>query len=271
MVEHDRLVRRPFSNSARRGSTLGSTWNTGSGCRLLCTSDHGPLRQSANLWHMSTVPGQDAAMRDVRSDPELQDLVRRFVTPDRRYLRLGGSVFRLTPVERSAFVRDLAQAAYEITPAELGVLFEGGWRERKTAAWLVAVAHRSEFRELIGRLLLASEGPYAGAAYCVALATFGTAADAELLSAYLDHYLSRPDLDYDQAVVLGTLLYLDEILGSAYTTRFLAPAGPWDRWLEVRAVPALDPHDCRRAVRQLCAFVDETAEVFASPARGSRS
>ncbi|MFJ2938415.1 DUF6000 family protein [Streptomyces sp. NPDC087219] len=203
-------------------------------------------------------------MRDVRSDPELQGLVRRFVTPDRRYLRLGGSVFRLSPVERSAFVRGLAQAAYEITPAELDVLFEGGWRERKTAAWMVAVAHRSEYRELIGQLLLASEGPYAGAAYCVALAKFGTAVDAELLSAYLDHYLSRPDLDYDQAVVLGTLLYLDEMLGSEYAARFHAPGGPWGRWLEVRSVAALDPQNCQQAVQQLCAFVDETAEVFAS-------
>lgn len=169
----------------------------------------------------------------------------------------------MSTAERSAFVRDLAQAAHDITPAELGVLFEGGWRERKTAAWLVAVAHRPEFRELIGGLLLASEGPYAGAAYCVALAKFGSAADAELLSAYLDHYLSRPDLDYDQAFALGTLLYLDEMLGSEYTTRFLAPAGPWERWLEVRAVAALDPWDCRRAVQQLCTVVDESAEVFA--------
>ncbi|MDT0395697.1 MULTISPECIES: DUF6000 family protein [Streptomyces] len=208
-------------------------------------------------------------MRHVQSDPELQGLVRRFVTPDRRYLRLGGGLLRLDPVERSAFVRDLAQAAHEITPAELGILFEGGWRERKTAAWLVAVAHRTEFRDLVGRLLLASEGPYAGAAYCVALAKFGSAADAGLLSAYLDHYLSRPDLDYDQAVVLGTLLHLDEILGSAYATRFLAPGGPWDRWLEVRAAAALDPQYCRLAVRQLCAFVGETAEAFASLDCGS--
>ncbi|QQM47306.1 hypothetical protein JEQ17_47195 [Streptomyces liliifuscus] len=210
-------------------------------------------------------------MRDVQSDPELQDLVRRFVTPDRRYLRLGGGLLRLSSVERSTFVRDLAQAAYDITPAELGILFEGGWRERKTAAWLVAVAHRTEFRDLIGRLLLASEGPYAGAAYCVALAKFGSAADAALLSAYLDHYLSRPDLDYDQAVVLGTLLYLDGALGSDHTTRFLAPGGPWDRWLEVRVVAALGPHNCRQAVQRLCAFVDETAEIFASLDCGSRS
>lgn len=211
---------------------------------------------------MRPVTGQDAVMRDVLSDPELQELVRRFVRPDRRYLRLGGSLHRLSAVERSTFVRDLAQAAYEITPAELGILFEGGWRERKTAAWLVAVAHRTEFRDLIGRLLLASGGPYAGAAYCVALAKFGTAADAELLAAYLDHYLSRPDLDYDQPIVLGTLLYLDGILGSESASRFIAPGGPWDRWLEARVVAALDPDDCRQGMQQLCAFVDETAEAF---------
>ncbi|MFD6414706.1 DUF6000 family protein, partial [Nocardia asteroides] len=112
--------------------------------------------------------------------------------------------------------------------------------------------------------LLAGEGPYAGAAYCVVLAKFGSAADAGLLSAYLDHYLSRPDLDYDQAVVLGTLLYLDGILGSDCATRFLGPDGPWDRWLEVRAVAALDPQHCRQIVQQLCVLVDEAAEAFVS-------
>ncbi|MFJ4863587.1 DUF6000 family protein [Streptomyces sp. NPDC088748] len=207
-------------------------------------------------------------MRDMQSDPELQELARRFVRPDRRYLRLGGSLHRLSAVERATFVRDLAQAAHEITPAELGILFEGGWRERKTAAWLVAVAHRTEFRDLIGRLLLASGGPYAGAAYCVALARFGTAADAELLAAYLDHYLSRPDLDYDQPIVLGTLLYLDGVLGSESASRFLAPGGPWDRWLEARAVAALAPDDCRQGMQHLCAFVDETAEALAPVNQG---
>ncbi|WP_344380958.1 DUF6000 family protein [Streptomyces mauvecolor] len=78
----------------------------------------------------------------------------------------------------------------------------------------------------IRRTGLASEGPYAGGGYCVALVQFGTTADAELLSAYVDHYLSRPDLDYDQPTVLGTLLYLDEVLGSERASRFIAPGGP---------------------------------------------
>ncbi|MFE6709765.1 DUF6000 family protein [Streptomyces sp. NPDC057695] len=212
-------------------------------------------------------------MRDFLSDPELQAAARRFVMPDRRYLRLGGGLLRHSPDERSAFVRGLAQAAHDITPGELQVLFEGGWRERRTAAWLAAVAHRTEFRTLLGRLLLASEGPYAGQAYCVALATFGSAADAELLGDYLDVYLARPDLSYDQAVVLVTLEYLDDTLGSAHATRFLVPGGPWERLLEVRGGPGQDPRDSRRYTRQvvegLCAVVAEAATVFASLHRES--
>ncbi|WP_261993201.1 DUF6000 family protein [Streptomyces sp. adm13(2018)] len=212
-------------------------------------------------------------MRDVRSDPELQAAARRFVMPDRRYLRLGGGLLRHSPDERSAFVRDLAQAAHDITPRELQVLFEGGWRERRTAAWLTAVAHRTEFRALLGRLLLASEGPYAGQAYCVALATFGSAADAELLGDFLDVYLARPDLHYDQVVVLGTLQYLDDTHGSAHATRFLVPGGPWERLLEARGTPGHDPRDSRQYSRQivegLCAVVAEAAAVLASLNRES--
>ncbi|MYS10528.1 hypothetical protein GTW71_29750 [Streptomyces sp. SID6041] len=193
--------------------------------------------------------------------------------PDRRYLRLGGGLLRHSPDERSAFVRGLAQAAHDITPRELQVLFEGGWRERRTAAWLAAVAHRTEFRTLLGRLLLDSEGPYAGQAYCVALATFGSAADAELLRDYLDVYLARPDLYYDQVVVLVTLEYLDDTLGSAHAARFLVPGGPWERLLEVRGGPGSDPQGSRQYSRQvvegLCAVVAEAATVLASLNRES--
>ncbi|MFF7205457.1 hypothetical protein [Streptomyces sp. NPDC008141] len=45
------------------------------------------------------------------TDPELMDLVRRFVTPGRRYQRPGGSSLRLSGPERELFVRELVQAA----------------------------------------------------------------------------------------------------------------------------------------------------------------
>ncbi|MEV0108205.1 DUF6000 family protein [Nocardia sp. NPDC050799] len=202
-------------------------------------------------------------MRSVRNDPELQGLVQRFVTPDRRYLRLGGGLLRLNDAERSGFAKKLARAAFEITPVELSTLFEGGWRERKVASWLVAVAHRTEFRDRIGQLLLASEGPHAGAAYCITLAKFGARQDRELLCDYLDHYLSRPDLDYDQGLALAALLHLDDVLGSGYSSRFLAPSGLWYRWVAGRAGRDTDPQGYRRILYQLRAFADECTQFFA--------
>lgn len=51
-------------------------------------------------------------------------------------------------------------------------------------------------------MLLASELVYAGQGYCFALARLGAEQDAEILTAYLDHYLPRDDCQYDPA--LGT-------------------------------------------------------------------
>ncbi|MEU9305725.1 DUF6000 family protein [Streptomyces sp. NPDC048269] len=203
-------------------------------------------------------------MRHAATDPELLDLVRRFVTPGRRYLRLGGSLLRSSGPERVVFARELVQAASEITPAELDVLFEGGWRERKTASWLVVVAGRTEFRSRIGELLLASEGPYAGAAYCVTLATFGDSADADLLCRYLDRYLPRPDLDYDQGFALGALLHLDAALGSERASRYLAAGGLWQQWTDTPPPRNQDPQKYRQVVHQLCSFASECAELFAA-------
>ncbi|WP_327426049.1 DUF6000 family protein [Streptomyces sp. NBC_01236] len=203
-------------------------------------------------------------MRHANTDPELMDLVRRFVTPGRRYLRLGGSSLGLSGTERVAFMRALVQAASEITPAELSILLEGGWRECKTASWLVVVAGRTEFSSRIGELLLASGGPYAGKAYGVTLATFGDSADADLLCRYLDHYLLRPDLVYDQGSALGALLHLDSALGSERASRYLAAGGLWQRWTDAPPRKERDPQGYRQFVDQLCTFACECAELFAA-------
>lgn len=202
-------------------------------------------------------------MRNAHADPELTNVIRRFVTPGRRHLRLGGSSLRLTGPERELFMRELTQAAMEITPAELGILFEGGWRERRTASWLVAVAGRTEFRGRIGELLLASAGPYGGA-FCITLATFSTSADADLVCRYLDRYLPRPDLGYDRTFALSTLLHLDATLGTDRASQYLAPGGLWQQWTEATPGPVRDPYADRQVVDQLCCFADECAELFAA-------
>lgn len=169
---------------------------------------------------------------------------------------------RFTGSERIEFIRKLGQAASHITPRELTILLDVGWRERKTAAWLIAVAGRTEFSERLGELLLASEGPYAGRAYCVALATFGTPADADFLVVYLDHYLRHPELYYDQPFALGALLYIDTKLGIQRAARFLTEDGLWQQWIEGPPSKESDPDQCRSHIGELCLFAEETARHY---------
>ncbi|MFF9377898.1 DUF6000 family protein [Streptomyces griseoluteus] len=200
-------------------------------------------------------------MRPTGDEDELLRLIRRYVTPDRRYLKVGGALVGTSGRDRAKFLKKLGRDAVEISLRELGTLLAGGWRERKTAAWLIAVAGRTEFRERLGELLLASEGPYAGQAYCVALATFGTSADVEPLVAYLDRYLRRPDLHYDQEAALGALLLLDAKLGADHAARFLAPNGLWQQWIDGPPSKNRDvPDSYREFIGQLCAFADEAAK-----------
>lgn len=201
-------------------------------------------------------------MRYANEDPELLALVHRYVTPGRRYRKLGGPLSRMTEPERAKFTQELGEAAGDITPRELGILLEGTWRERKTAAWLIAVARRTEFRERLGEMLLASEVCFAGSAYCVTFATFATPADADLLAAYLDRYLRRPDLYYDQPAAMGALLHLDARLRTDRAARFLTADGLWHQWIDgpPRKEHHSTPDSYRESISRFCVFADESAE-----------
>ncbi|MFF3932865.1 DUF6000 family protein [Streptomyces hirsutus] len=203
-------------------------------------------------------------MRHAHEDPELLALVRRYVTPERRYMKLSGSLLRMRSPEYDRFVRRLSEDSKVITAEEIATLLEGGWRERRTATWLVAVSRRTEFRERLGELLLVSEVCCAGLAYCVALASFGTPRDSELLVAYLDRYLRRPDLAYDQTVAMGALLFIDLNLQGDQAARFLGPGALWQQWLQdaphMRSTTDPSPSSLS-LIRRLCAFVDECADM----------
>ncbi|ROO87315.1 hypothetical protein EDD29_4912 [Actinocorallia herbida] len=148
-----------------------------------------------------------------------------------RYLKLLAGLW---PGLGKAFFRSLKRDARWISDRSLDLLLDSGWRPRLVAAYLIAIDRRTVFRARLGELLLASEGPYAGSAYCVALARFGEDADAEILVAYLERYLPRADLDYDQSSAMGTLLYLDDRLGRRRAEAFLGEDGPWHSFQQQR-------------------------------------
>ncbi|MGW4230538.1 DUF6000 family protein [Streptomyces sp. NPDC004980] len=178
-----------------------------------------------------------------------------------RYLELNSRrVLRPGWPHAERFARHLIDDAATITDAELEALLAYEWRSRLTAAWLIGVGRRTSFRERIGDLLLASEVCYSGGGYCFALARLGTHADAEILTAYLDHYLPRTDLRYDQPAALGALLRLDAHLGTNHADRFTESDGLWNQWVNalghLRDDPGYTPTELRRWTDLHCDFAN---------------
>jgi hypothetical protein len=198
----------------------------------------------------------------VRKPPSGADLrtdVDRYVTPDQRYLKLlHGNVLRMQDhAERVSFGRALAADARQITDGELLYLLGSGWRAQLTAAWLAGLTRRDQHRDRMGELLLASRVGFAGQGFCFALARFGTHRDAQLLVDYLDRYLVRHDLFYDQHWAMGALLHLDTRLDTHHARQFLADGGAWQQWADATVPQQTDPGSWRAIIDELCSFADD--------------
>jgi len=192
-------------------------------------------------------------------DAELWAAIRRYVdagsaTQPGRYLKLlHGNALAMSGTDRAGFESAMGRDARQVTDRELSTLLDSEWRSRLTAAWLIGLDRRAQFRDRIGEMLLDSKLVYAGQGYCLALARFETAADADILCAYLDKYLPQLDRHYDQHWAIGALLHLDERLGSTRADRYLTPGGLWEK----SATSRHDPAEWHRHLTRLCAFADE--------------
>ncbi|HEX2629190.1 MAG TPA: DUF6000 family protein, partial [Chitinophagaceae bacterium] len=98
-------------------------------------------------------------------------------------------------------------------------------------AWLIAINQYTTFEDTLGRLLLKSEVCYAGSAYCLALAGFGTSGARNYLTEYLDYYLQQPQLWFDQSDALCALEYIDPSTAQRFLPKwekFIADKPNWD-------------------------------------------
>jgi Family of unknown function (DUF6000) len=95
------------------------------------------------------------------------------------------------------------------------------WRPRVVGAFFAGLKEFVGVTDEIGRLLLRSDVCYAGRAYCVALARFNTPAAVQYLREYLEYYLRRPDLWFDQQVALAALQFLDQKNRTSYAPPLL--------------------------------------------------
>ncbi|MFE3902828.1 DUF6000 family protein [Streptomyces sp. NPDC059153] len=203
-------------------------------------------------------------MDDLPDPAALGAAIRRYVSVDRRHLELlHGNVQRrrVGSVERTAFFRELIADSERVGDQEFAALLGhgSGWRERLVAAWIAGIGGRTRQRERIGELLIESRQTYAGQGYCFALACFGTSADGQILCDYLDNYLRRTDLYYDQHWAIGALLDIDTQLGSDYAERFIARDGLWQQWTRDKSADYLEAQKNR--VAELRALVEKARQA----------
>ncbi|MFJ9612478.1 DUF6000 family protein [Streptomyces noursei] len=187
-------------------------------------------------------------------DPEVLAAVRRYVVPDRRYMKLHGwNIRHMNDERRDEFGRSLTEAASRATGAELIPLLKSDWRARLVAAWLIAIGGREEYRSLLRKLLLEAEGNNDLKGFCFAITQFGTHADAEILSDYLTKSLSPAHSLTAQEWALGGLLRLDEHLDTSYANHFTGKDGLWKRWADIEPGPE---------AKELIDFLSGVANVF---------
>jgi hypothetical protein len=139
----------------------------------------------------------------------------------------------------SEFIDSLKKIYQEVKPQTVErLLTEYDWRPRLTGAFFAALKGFKAFEDHIGRLLIRSDLCFAGKLYCVALTEFNSPMGLGYLRKYLEYYLTRPELDYDQGDAMGAVAYLDVKNGTKVFESF-QPL--WNSYVEAKSwKPNLD-------------------------------
>jgi hypothetical protein len=149
-----------------------------------------------------------------------QDFIDKWVTPFYRNIGHTGN----------EWINKLTSCKNEITADVIKKnLGDFNWRTRQTGAFFSAITNHTEFIDIIGTHLLKSEVCYAGGVYCKVFASFNTIKCVEYLNLYLDYYLTRPDLWFNQRDAMESILYLDRINS---TNHFEKHIGNWTEFIK---------------------------------------
>jgi hypothetical protein len=102
------------------------------------------------------------------------------------------------------------------------------WRSRSTGSYFAGIKNTIHLEKIIGTHLLKSEVCYAGSQYAITLASFNTENSFYYLNLYLEYYLTKPELYFDQGSVIIALKYLDEVNNTNNTEKHL---GNWESFM----------------------------------------
>ncbi len=152
-------------------------------------------------------------LKSYKNEFELsQEFINEWVAP--YYLNIGET--------NSEWLTKLKSIKLKITDEVIRKgLGDFNWRTRQTGAFFAAITNRVEFVDTIGVHLLKSEVTYAGSVYCKVLASFNTKSCVNYLDVYLEYYLKKPDLWFDQRQAMEAIMYLDKKNGTNLLSHYI--------------------------------------------------
>ena len=119
--------------------------------------------------------------------------------------------FYMVPIrDKESFINQLHPVKRELNSDIIKQLLgDFNWRTRSTGARFASLLNLTEVEDIIGIHLLKSQVCYAGDSYCLALASFNNSNSIFYLEKYLEYYLQRTDLYFDQSSAMAALIWLD--------------------------------------------------------------
>jgi len=133
------------------------------------------------------------------------------------------------------------------------LLGDFNWRTRMPGAIFAAIKDYTQYIDIIGTHLLKSEVCFAGKAYGISLASFNTDKSVEYMKTYLEYYLTRQDLIYDQADIMSSLVYLYKINDTNEHSDLLPK---WNEYIKVLNRP-VDLHELSDRVKSSVEMINK--------------
>ncbi|ANF49664.1 hypothetical protein A0O34_03515 [Chryseobacterium glaciei] len=143
-------------------------------------------------------------LKSHRNDFELdQEFINKWVLP---------FYMKIRSINDTSWIENIKQLKDEITEeVTLALLGDFNWRTRLVGAYLSAIKNYENQIDIIGVHLLKSEVCYVGDLYSLVFTFYNQPKTREYLNQYLNHYLQKPELYFDQDSVLESIIYLDKV------------------------------------------------------------
>lgn len=140
---------------------------------------------------------------------------------DSEYERYVDLFYAVRIINLPDFTDDYREIETEVNPLlVLKLLGDCNWRSMIVGAFFSAIKMYTELTDVLGVNLLKSEYVYQGRGVALSFASFQTVEAIHYLKKYLDYYLTREDLRYNQDYAACSLKWIDENKGSCYFNEY---------------------------------------------------